>query len=90
MKQKLLKNLGRYKLILIWLVIGALLSSILWKLQAVNNPVPDPNYLKDQRQESQTKKIQIKDSVKKQIESLQDVPVNAQPPSVGTPNPFNP
>jgi hypothetical protein len=90
MKDKLQKYILKYKIIIIWMIILSLFGLTLLKLQSINNPTPDDEYLKSKQQSYQTDKIRIKDSVREEIEKLENIPVNTQPGQVGTSDPFNP
>lgn len=80
----------KYRVILISVIILGLFGYTLLKLPAINNPQPDPAYINSQNKNAQVTKIQIKDSLKQQLEKLQDTPVNVTPNAVGKPDPFNP
>ncbi len=91
MIDKVLKFILRKRTILITLVICGLLGYTLWHMQAAMNPKADQNYLNSRRNPANSSnKIQIKDSIKQQIEQLQDTPLNLQPGKLGKPDPFNP
>lgn len=90
MKQQLLNYLYKYRIILIWLGILVLFALSLVKLQAIVNPVADKAYVEAKTKDIQSDRIQIKDSLKQQIEQLQETPVNTQPGQLGTADPFNP
>ena len=89
MKQKLLAAITRYRFPLILLVLAGLFGYSLFKLTAISNPAADPAYLQNQ-QKAQTTKLEIKDSLRTQLEQLVDTPVDTQPDSLGRPDPFNP
>lgn len=90
MKEKILNYILKYKVIIIWLIILSLFGITLLKLQAISNPQPDNAYLEAKQQSYQTDKIRVKDSVRNEIEKLEDTKVNTQPGQTGTPDPFNP
>ena len=86
---KILLYLKRYKVVIIWVGLLGLFGYSLWKIQAISNPQPDPDYLKRQQQDQPTK-IEIKDSLRQQLENLEATPVDTRPDNVGNADPFNP
>lgn len=90
MKEIIIKFIIKYKIIIIWLVILAFFSITLLKLRAISNPSPDETYLESKQKSYQTDTIRIKDSVRVEIEKLEDTPVNTTPGQTGTNDPFNP
>ena len=91
MIDKVLKILLPKRTVLIIVAIFGLFGYTLWHMQEVMNPRADQGYLNSKRNPANSNnKIQIKDSVKQQIEQLQDTPLNLQPGKLGKPDPFNP
>lgn len=88
MIQRLINLALKYRLILICLFLLGVFGYSLWRLPAISNPEADPQYLK--QQQTQVFKLEIKDSLRKQLEQLVETPVDTQPDSVGRPDPFNP
>ena len=89
-KNQLLEVVIKYRFIIILLVLLGLFGYTLLRLQLISNPQPDPDYLRDKQQTFQTDKIQVKDSLRTQIEQLEATPVDVQADQVGRPDPFNP
>ena len=89
MKQKLLNIIIKYRLSLIWLILGGLFGYSLLQLTAISNPKADAAYLRNQ-QKSQTTELKVKDSLRTQLERLVDTPVDTEPEGLGRPDPFNP
>lgn len=89
MKKQIIKYITQYHVAVIWVVLLGLFGFTLWKIQAISNPKPDPEYLKEKRLD-QPSTIEIKDSLRAQLEELENTPVNTQPSNVGIGDPFNP
>jgi len=91
MIKKILDIIIQYHIVLITLVILGLFGYTLYKIQDISNPQVDPVYIESKRgSQPVATKLKIKDSVKSQIEQLQETPVNTQPGQLGTNDPFNP
>jgi hypothetical protein len=90
MKQRLLKLLKQYRVLIFVLVFAGLCGYCLLKLQIITNPQADPDYIKSKQEISQTDSIRVKDSLEEEINKLTDTPVNVQPSALGRPDPFNP
>lgn len=90
MKQQIANYLYKYRIIIIWLAILLLFGIALVKLQAIVSPAADKAYVDAKTKDIQNDRIQIKDSLKQQINQLQETPVNTQPGQLGTADPFNP
>ena len=91
MKDKILKFVLQYRLVIICLIILLLFGYSLKQIQPISNPKSDENYLNSRRGSTvTTNQLQIKDEVRKQIEALQHTPVSTKPGRLGTSDPFNP
>ena len=88
--RQLFQLIVKYHIILICLIILGLFGYSLGQLRSISNPQPDPAYLNSQQQVSQPTKIQINDSLKTQIEQLEETPVDVTPNTIGKPDPFSP
>lgn len=89
MIKKALAVLTKYRLVLIWLAILGVFGYTLLRLQAISNPQPNPDYIQKQQQ-NQTTKVEIKDSLRTQLEQLVETRVDTQSDKLGSPDPFNP
>lgn len=91
MMKKIISIGIRYRVILITLAIFGLFGYTLYRIQQISNPRVDQSYIEAKRGTQPTStKLKIKDSVKTQIEQLQETPINTQPGQLGTSDPFNP
>jgi type VI protein secretion system component VasK len=90
MKQQVLKLVMRFRVIIISLFVLVLLGYSLWQLMQISRPRVDEAYIQQHQGNSENLKLEIKDSLKKQIEQLQPTPVNVQPSPGNQPDPFSP
>ncbi len=90
MINKVINIIIKYRIIILWSFILLVFGLTLLKFRAISNPTPDDDYLQSKEQSYQTDKIKIKDSVRKEIEKLEDTQINTDPGQVGTTDPFNP
>lgn len=87
--KKYLDQILKYRFMLFSLIILGLFGFSLWKIQALSNPQPDPDYIRSQ-QTNQLQEIKIEDSLRQELESLVATPVDTEPENLGHPDPFNP
>lgn len=87
--KKILAILNQYQFFMFWALMLGLFGYSLWQVQKISQPKADEAYVKSQ-QRDQITTIQIKDSLRQQIEKLEDTPVDTTPNNVGTSDPFNP